>query len=657
MTQNNPIIILRTAFFLAIVVFVTACGSGGGGGGDTGPTNTTVQHRISGSVGDGPIRDATITVKNADGTVILSTTGDAAAHYSLSVPADAVFPLMLTATGGIDMVSNAAPEFDMVSTVISPGDQTANITPFSTFIVKIAQTLPGGLTADNLSTAKAYVISQLNFGFDDDNIADPISSPIDLDNIANIVKSSETLAEMIRRVHAQMLMIDPSFTQDQIIEFLARDLSDGKIDGRGIEAIDARLAVLATIASAQVLVEALRNELQVGNNDANIAMNNAIKTVLPGASMTTADVLVTERMLKQTKLAVDAAQAVSPSSALTTLSQALDGITAGSSSAEMKTVLDAGVNNTLAAVLEMIRDASDETLEVVNQMIREENGAPTIGGTPATTVNSGSNYLFTPTSNDPDGDKLTFSISQKPVWANFDNNTGVLTGTPTNDNVGTTSNILISVSDGLLTNALPPFNITVNAGGGGTSGPIIISNTVPATYIWEDLQEGTLVFMDRAFEYTSVPSSCSGIQVLRTANADKDSSAENTLISFEVNQAVSIYVAYDTRILESRPAWLSLPSWEDTENDLGTNDASGRRLYRKSFASGTITLGGNGENHSGGYSMYSVLVAAQNSTAHAVREVAVPETVSCQWPWMTAVIRLTVLRPSQSPCLIMTATW
>lgn len=94
-------------------------------------------------------------------------------------------------------------------------------------------------------------------------------------------------------------------------------------------------------------------------------------------------------------------------------------------------------------------------------------------------------------------------------------------------------------------------------------------------------------------------------------NDDKSSSAANTLISFEVNQAVSVYVAYDTRILESRPSWLL--SWEDTGSDLGTND-SDRRLYRKSFASGTIPLGGNGENHSGGYSMYTVLVAAQNSS-------------------------------------------
>ncbi|VAX27505.1 hypothetical protein MNBD_NITROSPIRAE01-388 [hydrothermal vent metagenome] len=610
MTYFSPIKVLRTAFFLAIFVFVTACSSGGDSGGTNSLPNSTVQHAISGSVGDGPIRDATITVKNANDTVILSTTGDAAAHYSLSVPADTIYPLILTATGGIDMVSNVTPEFDLLSTVISPGDQTANITPFSTFIVKIAQALPGGLTAENMSTAKAYVISQLNFGFDDSNIADPISTPIDMDNIANIVKSSEALAEMIRRVHAAMLSIGSSFTQNEIIEMLARDLSDGKIDGRGVDPVDARLAAMATIASAEVLLEALRNELQVGNSDASSAMDDAIKTVLPGAVMTTADVSITERMLKQATLSIDAAQVVAPSSALETLSQTLNDIAPGSSAAQIQDVLDAGINNTLASVLQTIGEASDEMIETVNRFVREENSAPIISGTPATMVVAASNYLFTPSGNDPDGDTLTFSISNKPGWAGFNTDTGVLMGTPSNGDVGTTPNIVISVSDGVFTDALPAFSITVNLAGGGPSGPIVISDTLPTNYIWEDLQEETLVFIDRAFKYTNVPSACNGLKVLRTGNGDKASSATSTLISFAVNQGVSVYVAYDTRILAARPAWLS--AWEDTGNDLEDEDTN-RRLYRSTFAAGTVTLGGNGNDHSGGYSMYTVLVAAQDS--------------------------------------------
>ena len=45
------------------------------------------------------------------------------------------------------------------------------------------------------------------------------------------------------------------------------------------------------------------------------------------------------------------------------------------------------------------------------------NVAPTIGGTPSTTVTAGQAYSFTPTAADPDGQALTFSIANKPSWA------------------------------------------------------------------------------------------------------------------------------------------------------------------------------------------------------------------------------------------------
>ncbi len=48
------------------------------------------------------------------------------------------------------------------------------------------------------------------------------------------------------------------------------------------------------------------------------------------------------------------------------------------------------------------------------------NRAPTISGTPATTVTAGKPYSFQPTANDPDGQVLAFGIANKPAWASFD---------------------------------------------------------------------------------------------------------------------------------------------------------------------------------------------------------------------------------------------
>ncbi len=91
------------------------------------------------------------------------------------------------------------------------------------------------------------------------------------------------------------------------------------------------------------------------------------------------------------------------------------------------------------------------------------NTAPTIEGNPTLSINEDLAYNFTPVADDTDvGDTLTFSITNKPAWANFDTTTGILSGTPGNDDVGTTNNIVIIVTDSIGDSAsLPAFAIEV----------------------------------------------------------------------------------------------------------------------------------------------------------------------------------------------------
>jgi hypothetical protein len=90
-------------------------------------------------------------------------------------------------------------------------------------------------------------------------------------------------------------------------------------------------------------------------------------------------------------------------------------------------------------------------------------GPPTISGTPGTSVQAGQSYSFTPTTTDPSGGTLTFSVTNKPSWATFSSTTGALTGTPASSNAGTDSNITISVSDGTQSASLAAFSIVVTA--------------------------------------------------------------------------------------------------------------------------------------------------------------------------------------------------
>jgi hypothetical protein len=91
------------------------------------------------------------------------------------------------------------------------------------------------------------------------------------------------------------------------------------------------------------------------------------------------------------------------------------------------------------------------------------NQAPTISGTPTRTVIEGEFYEFMPSASDVDGDTLEFAISRKPSWATFDRGTGRLFGTPGADEVGSFTNVAITVSDGQATAALAAFDITVDA--------------------------------------------------------------------------------------------------------------------------------------------------------------------------------------------------
>src|SRR5262245_12835187 len=89
------------------------------------------------------------------------------------------------------------------------------------------------------------------------------------------------------------------------------------------------------------------------------------------------------------------------------------------------------------------------------------NTAPKISGTPLKSINAGGTYGFQPTASDANGDKLTFSVSNKPGWAGFSTTTGKLSGTPSAAQVGTYSGIVISVSDGKASASLPSFAISV----------------------------------------------------------------------------------------------------------------------------------------------------------------------------------------------------
>ena len=103
--------------------------------------------------------------------------------------------------------------------------------------------------------------------------------------------------------------------------------------------------------------------------------------------------------------------------------------------------------------------AHDEIRVTVNVIAVDDT--PIISGQPELIALAGQPYKFEPQGFDGDGDSLTFSIKNTPMWAEFDATTGSLSGTPVELDIGLYQGITISVSDGKKSAQLPSFDISV----------------------------------------------------------------------------------------------------------------------------------------------------------------------------------------------------
>jgi hypothetical protein len=90
----------------------------------------------------------------------------------------------------------------------------------------------------------------------------------------------------------------------------------------------------------------------------------------------------------------------------------------------------------------------------------------TISGTPTPIVLAGGDYEFQPQATAVGPLTPYFEVENLPPWATFDTYDGHLGGFPSSVDVGTYQAIQISITDGQLRAALPPFTIVVQGAGG-----------------------------------------------------------------------------------------------------------------------------------------------------------------------------------------------
>ena len=127
--------------------------------------------------------------------------------------------------------------------------------------------------------------------------------------------------------------------------------------------------------------------------------------------------------------------------------------------------LQADVTLAFTLVVTDARGLDSTAATVTVTVTAGSNDAPTIIGEPATAAIEGVAYSYRPVVADADDDvaSLTFRIEGKPVWAEFDNQTGELSGIPLQEHVGPHTGIVIRVEDPSgASSSVGPFTINVS---------------------------------------------------------------------------------------------------------------------------------------------------------------------------------------------------
>ncbi|MDP6470571.1 MAG: hypothetical protein QGI81_06185 [Pseudomonadales bacterium] len=297
-----------------------------GGGGDNGSSSGPVQQppppqtfTASGSIGDGPVVGADVVATDAQNRTVVSGESDVLANYSIDIPSGTPLPVLITSTGGTDLVTNRAPEFTMVGVVHAEGAQTVNVSPLSTLIVRTAE-CNDGLSSNKFDAAMDTVLSSMSMGLDETVIEHPMTDPVSASNIATIVLSNEALGEAVRRSHAALIRGGAALPMDDVLSIVGCALA-----GRPPSGADASTYAVFRTAQAQVLLEVLAGRLSVDGSDATERMDSSIRTVLPSAtSVSVTDVPVNQALIDQTSRALLLLQGVVDEHALATFAILLD---------------------------------------------------------------------------------------------------------------------------------------------------------------------------------------------------------------------------------------------------------------------------------------------------------------------------------------------
>jgi len=176
------------------------------------------------------------------------------------------------------------------------------------------------------------------------------------------------------------------------------------------------------------------------------------------------------------------------------------------------------------------------------------------------------------------------------------------------------------------------------------TGPVVVSSIAVATgktYVAMQgmMAVGAKVYTDRTYKTMSpLPSIVQGATYIQTANNDKVAKPGSTsFLSFNVDRAVTVYVAHDNRI--AAPKWLT-STFTKTTSTITNTDFYGQQhlaIFKRDFPQGKVTLGSNVDK-TGNCNMYMVIVVGSGSTSTVDSTSVTGPTVKITAPTAGAVV-------------------
>ncbi|MFH2066101.1 MAG: tandem-95 repeat protein [Pseudomonadota bacterium] len=144
--------------------------------------------------------------------------------------------------------------------------------------------------------------------------------------------------------------------------------------------------------------------------------------------------------------------------------------------------------------------------------------------------------------------------------------------------------------------------------------PFIVENLALSTvtpFLKQNLLEiGDKYYVDEEYTITTIPSLIDDGIWIMTANADRNDTG-SAYVSFDTDRSVTVFVAFDGGA-SSLPTWLD--GFDNTGQTIGVTDPESPQLqlYSRSYAAGSIVLGGNMEGGSNGANSNYLVIIVPN---------------------------------------------